>query len=41
MDEDGFEWDEEKRLTNIAKHGIDFRDIPLAFGFPYIEDYDF
>ncbi len=21
-----FEWDEAKRLTNIAKHGIDFRD---------------
>lgn len=21
-----FEWDEEKRLTNIRKHGFDFRD---------------
>ena len=24
-------WDEPKRLANIAKHGIDFADIPAAF----------
>lgn len=26
-----FEWDENKRLTNIGKHGIDFLDIPVVF----------
>ena len=26
-----FEWDENKRLSNIAKHGIDFRDAQLLF----------
>ena len=26
-----FEWDEDKRLTNIQKHGIDFVDIPQIF----------
>jgi hypothetical protein len=26
-----FEWDENKRLANIRKHGIDFLDIPLVF----------
>lgn len=25
------EWDEAKRKTNIAKHGIDFRDVPEMF----------
>jgi hypothetical protein len=27
-----FEWDEAKRKTNIAKHGIDFLDVPEMFG---------
>lgn len=27
-----FEWDETKRKTNIAKHGIDFIDVPEMFG---------
>lgn len=27
-----FEWDEAKRKTNIAKHGIDFIDVPGMFG---------
>lgn len=27
-----FEWDEAKRKANIAKHGIDFIDIPEMFG---------
>lgn len=31
-----FEWDEEKRLHNIAKHGIDFVDASLLFGSPYL-----
>lgn len=35
-----FEWDEEKRRANIAKHGIDFRDVPSAFDHPRLEDYD-
>jgi uncharacterized DUF497 family protein len=26
-----FEWDEAKRLTNIAKHRLDFRDAGLVF----------
>ena len=26
-----FEWDEAKRLANIEKHAVDFRDVPLAF----------
>jgi uncharacterized DUF497 family protein len=40
MDEYAFEWDEQKRLSNLAKHGIDFRDVPSAFQHPYLEDYD-
>jgi uncharacterized DUF497 family protein len=35
-----FEWDEKKRLYNLLKHGIDFREIPKAFRFPRIEDDD-
>lgn len=27
-----FEWDEAKRKANIAKHGIDFIDVPEMFG---------
>ncbi|MCZ7641571.1 MAG: BrnT family toxin [Pseudorhodoplanes sp.] len=26
-----FEWDENKRLTNIAKHGVDFIDAAMIF----------
>ena len=26
-----FEWDENKRLINIKRHGIDFRDATLVF----------
>lgn len=26
-----FEWDENKRLSNLQKHGIDFVDIPHLF----------
>jgi hypothetical protein len=28
-----FEWDENKNITNIAKHGIDFNDVVSAFDF--------
>jgi uncharacterized protein (DUF4415 family) len=31
-----FEWDEPKRLSNIAKHGIDFRDATLLFESPHV-----
>ncbi len=40
MAEDEFEWDEPKRRANLAKHGVDFDDIPEAFRHPRIEDYD-
>ena len=26
-----FEWDESKRMANIAKHGLDFLDADLLF----------
>ena len=26
-----FAWDERKRLANVRKHGIDFRDAPKIF----------
>jgi uncharacterized DUF497 family protein len=26
-----FEWDEDKRLANLRKHGIDFIDVPVVF----------
>jgi uncharacterized DUF497 family protein len=29
-----FEWDERKRLSNLRKHGLDFRDAPSVFGGP-------
>jgi len=25
----GVEWDQAKRLANLAKHGLDFRDVPF------------
>ena len=28
---EGFEWDENKRLSNLGKHSIDFRDAPALF----------
>jgi uncharacterized DUF497 family protein len=30
-----FEWDEEKRLKNVEKHGIDFVDADILFGNPH------
>jgi hypothetical protein len=26
-----YEWDEQKRLANVKKHGIDFMDVPEVF----------
>ena len=31
-----FDWDEDKRLKNIEKHGIDFRDANILFDGPYL-----
>jgi uncharacterized DUF497 family protein len=28
-----FTWDEPKRLSNLAKHGLDFADVEAQFGF--------
>ena len=30
-----FEWDEEKRQANLAKHGLDFLDADLVFRGPH------
>jgi uncharacterized protein len=35
-----FEWDETKRLINLAKHGVDFIDIVPLFDHPCIEKLD-
>ena len=31
-----FEWDEAKRAANLAKHGIDFADVPELFSGPML-----
>jgi uncharacterized protein len=31
-----FEWDDEKNRHNIAKHGIDFEDVPPLFAAPEV-----
>jgi len=31
-----FEWDEQKRKTNIRKHGFDFRDAWKVFNYPML-----
>jgi uncharacterized DUF497 family protein len=33
---EAFEWDEEKRKSNFAKHNIDFDDVSEAFGYELI-----
>ena len=35
-----FEWDEEKRLVNLAKHGIDFERATRIFDGPTLESPD-
>ncbi|MCC6468815.1 MAG: BrnT family toxin [Alphaproteobacteria bacterium] len=35
-----FEWDERKRASNLAKHGIDFKDAATIFGGVVIEAED-
>jgi uncharacterized DUF497 family protein len=34
-----FEWDENKRLANLAKHGIDFVDAAAMWKQPVIDSY--
>ncbi len=36
MEPSGFEWDEAKRRSNLAKHGIDFPLATAVFGTPYV-----
>jgi uncharacterized DUF497 family protein len=36
----GYEWDESKRVANIEKHGVDFRDAVKIFDAPTIEAED-
>ncbi len=31
MEFEEFEWDEAKRLSNLAKHGLDFIDVQVLF----------
>jgi uncharacterized DUF497 family protein len=31
-----FEWDEAKRAANLAKHGVDFADVPEIFTGPML-----
>ena len=38
LDATGFEWDEDKRLKNIAKHDIDFRDAMDVFFEPHLDE---
>jgi len=40
MKMDGFEWDEDKRLSNIEDHGVDFRFAVRVFENPVIEAED-
>lgn len=41
-DDNRFEWDEEKNLANIEKHGIDFEEILEVFDDPaFLTGYDF
>lgn len=35
-----FEWDERKRLANLAKHHIDFQDVMRVFDGPVFETVD-
>lgn len=35
-----FVWDEEKRESNLAKHGLDLADAWLVFESPYLERLD-
>jgi uncharacterized DUF497 family protein len=32
-----YEWDEQKRLSKLEKHGLDFFDVDTVFEAPHIE----
>jgi uncharacterized DUF497 family protein len=36
----GIEWDEKKRRSNLAEHGVDFADAALIFRNPVLEAED-
>ena len=36
----GYEWDDAKNQTNLAKHGIDFDDAKMVFETPITEEDD-
>ncbi|WP_333823820.1 BrnT family toxin [Pinisolibacter sp.] len=38
LDTASFEWDNNKRLANIAKHGIDFEDAIDVFFEPHLDE---
>ena len=40
MSEIEYEWDEDKRRTNLFKHGIDFSEVPKIFENRFVEFYD-
>jgi uncharacterized DUF497 family protein len=33
-----FEWDEDKRLLNLEKHGLDFIDVQVLFDWTWREE---
>lgn len=35
-----FEWDEQKRLENLRKHGLDFKDVQEVFENELVTDID-
>lgn len=35
-----YEWNEAKRISNIAKHGVDFRIAALIFEEPFVSEPD-
>jgi uncharacterized protein len=35
-----FEWDEDKRASNLSKHGVDFLRVALMFESATVEDID-
>jgi uncharacterized protein len=35
-----FEWDEDKRASNLSKHGVDFLRVALIFESATVEDVD-
>jgi uncharacterized DUF497 family protein len=32
-----YEWDEQKQLSNLEKHGLDFFDVSIVFESPYVK----